>query len=68
MKKKYLTPATDIVELSLKGSVLEDIGVGAASKETGWDAAAKGNSFAMDEEEDEADGGLYPKFNVWDEE
>lgn len=67
MKKRYLKPTSEVVKLTLLGSVLESIGVGAASKQTGWDAAAKKHSSNDWEEDADNELGEQPKIlNAWD--
>lgn len=67
MKKKYIAPNTLMVELNLNNSVLENIGFGNGSQESGWDAAAKKNNGIFDFDEDaETEEYIYKKFSVWE--
>lgn len=67
MKKEYILPTTQVVELLLKGSVLESVGVNTGSKtaaDPGDSLSKKHNAFSDFDEDGNSDG--YD-FNVWDE-
>ena len=63
MKKKYLTPVAEKVNVRLLSSVLDDIGMGGDSEyATTWDS--KDNSF---EWEEDADADKPRNINLWEE-
>ena len=67
MKKEYISPTTQVVELLLKGSVLENVVVNTGSTtaaDPGDSLSKKHNAFSDFEEDGNSDG--YD-FNVWDE-
>lgn len=67
MKKEYILPTTQVVELLLKGSVLESVGVNTGSKtaaDPGDALSKKYNAFSDFDEDSNSDG--YD-FNVWNE-
>lgn len=67
MKKEYISPTTQAVEILLKGSVLESVGVNTGSTtaaDPGDSLSKKHNAFSDFEEDGNNDG--Y-NFNVWDE-
>ena len=69
MKKTYLAPQVEVVNVDLIGSVMETIGIVTGSKETGWDAAAKeqfDDASFWDEDEVEEENTALQSKNIWE--